>query len=173
MRTAAEQLLANLIEECSATGSCIDSKALADAQAHMERVRDVEDAIREGKPTLTLFVAHVDRQYGGPEEGGWYYDTGAPVSRNDVDAERIGAALFGPHVFVAIRKGEHWMVPPMLRDVQKQMQAVCDAINTDDRRHNPNSVLSRGDWLETKWQRNEPGQDTAPRAWPKERPHYE
>lgn len=34
-------------------------------------VKDVE-----GKPMLVLCVWSISRAYGGPEEGGWWYDTG-------------------------------------------------------------------------------------------------
>lgn len=40
--------------------------------------------------TLYVNVYEVDRHYGGPEEGGWYYDAGDPVESHPVDTE--GAA---------------------------------------------------------------------------------
>jgi len=48
-------------------------------------------------PTKYVNVYSVDRCYGGPEEGGWWYDTGDPVASipaaNDEEAGKIRDAL--------------------------------------------------------------------------------
>jgi hypothetical protein len=37
-----------------------------------------------GRTVIAVAVYHVDRAYGGPEEGGWYYDCGERVKDRKV-----------------------------------------------------------------------------------------
>ena len=63
----------------------------------------------------------VDKKYGGPEEGGWYYDTGRFIKCHGIFDFDIGAALLtaGKEVY--------------LQDKRKGL-------------HPPDSVLSEGRW---------------------------
>lgn len=45
-------------------------------------------ARRTSKQKLHVNVYEVDRCYGGPEEGGWYYDCGEPVASRVVKRGR-------------------------------------------------------------------------------------
>lgn len=71
---------------------------------------------------LTLAVYRVDRAYGGPEEGGWYYNCGElrlPGPR-DIASEQFH--LFLPNVFFAQSTAER----DYARGVMKQRQAMLD-----------------------------------------------
>jgi hypothetical protein len=94
-----------------------------------------------GPWTVSLFL--VDRAYGGPEEGGWWYTCGEPVlderlrafnNRDEADAYARG-----------------------LRPVEEEMNKG---------RPSTGSVLSRGEYqyhVQEGW----------PKAFPEVRPHYE
>lgn len=71
--------------------------------------------------------------YGGPEEGGWYYDTGVVVKS------------------MPVLRGKAERLLERVRD-------RCDRINRDERRRCPSSVLSRGDYL-VAWLEDRPGED--------------
>ena len=78
-------------------------------------------------------VYETDRVYGGPQEGGWYYDCGNPVK-----------------------------VMPVPRDRAKRLLARVrerlGSINRNDRRRPGSSVLSTGDYLEA-WVEDHPGRE--------------
>ena len=78
-------------------------------------------------------VYETDRIYGGPQEGGWYYDAGNPVK-----------------------------VMPVPRDRAKRLLARVrerlELINRNDRRRPGSSVLSTGDYLEA-WVEDHPGRE--------------
>lgn len=87
----------------------------------------------------------VDRAYGGPEEGGWYFDYGEPD-----DGQWIYTRLFE--------------TAKEAREYADNLEWVVAAMNED--RYEIGSVLSSGRfaWII---------QGGYPHAWPKERPHYE
>ncbi len=94
----------------------------------------------------TVAVFLVDRAYGGPEEGGWWYDTGEPAHeyarftrgfRNDAPAAAYAARL---------------------------NRVLCDNLNKG--RHPISSVLSKGRYRALVCDGN-------PRPYPETRPHYE
>ena len=97
---------------------------------------------------LNLYIH--DRAYGGPEEGGWWYDTYAPVADSDWwDAE---PPAYG-----------HFDSPEHAQQAMESLQAWCTDQNT--RRHSPSSVASDGHFvcrLEA-W---------PPEVYPSRRPHY-
>jgi hypothetical protein len=68
-------------------------------------------------------VYETDRAYGGPEEGGWYYDVGSPVKVMPVARDRAERLL-------------------------GRVQEVCDRINREERRRPGSSVLATGDYLQ-------------------------
>ena len=78
-------------------------------------------------------VYETGKDYGGPEEGGWYYDVGHPVK-----------------------------VMPVPRDRAKRLLARVRerlaSINRNDRRRPGWSVLSTGDYLEA-WVEDYPGRE--------------
>ncbi len=100
-------------------------------------------------PTATtrrsIFVAILekDRQYGGPEEGGWWYDTGTVVKK--------------------IRAASHRQVPNAVKQAETWIK------NQGTPRHGVGSVIYRGGEYEV--QVCEPGE--RPSDYPRRRPHYE
>lgn len=102
--------------------------------------------------TVAIFM--VDRSYGGPEEGGWWYDTGHPLD-------------YIPH-----GTNPHDLITVFGRDSKKEacawratLQAQLDATINQGRRET-SSVLSEGRFsaeLCIGW----------PKPFPSERPHYE
>jgi hypothetical protein len=57
---------------------------------------DDDGSVRYAEGFTFVNVYEVDRAYGGPEEGGWYYDTGRLVLSRQVpsaDAESVRASL--------------------------------------------------------------------------------
>jgi hypothetical protein len=63
---------------------------------------------------LRLYVTlyEVSRDYGGPEEGGWWYDWWTPVktfkARDDRHAERLRDRLQKQHPITRPRRWESW-----------------------------------------------------------------
>lgn len=98
-----------------------------------------------------VWVAYVDRCYGGPEEGGWYYDTGEPVGPGREDS---------PIDLVQVFEDED-----EARAARDALQAAVAEANIG--RRSPNSVLSCGDYLQVMLT------GTLPAAWPETRPYYE
>lgn len=66
------------------------------ADAPDEPADDETPVVQYAKGSSFVTVYDTDRAYGGPEEGGWYYDTGSVVLSRQVpsqDAERVRAEL--------------------------------------------------------------------------------
>lgn len=101
------------------------------------------ESVGECKHITFITVFEVDREYGGPEEGGWYYDTGVPV-----------------------------LVVPVIHPDSEQLwtpeaEAAYDALREQfPRTGKRNSVLGGADYDISA--RFAPG-----RAYPARRPHYE
>ena len=99
---------------------------------------------------VSLFI--VDRNYGGPEEGGWWYDCGDPV-----DIEEATDMGYPPKMFTD--RDEALLY---LRSGYEKIEGVLN-----EGRPAISSVLSEGRYQlhlsENKW----------PAAYPAERPYYE
>jgi hypothetical protein len=103
---------------------------------------------------LSVAIYLVDRAFGGPEEGGWWYTHGTPVTENLSD-----------------EVGKDWALP---RYFHNENEAVSYSEQLQDRlddtvnkgRRSIGSVLSQGLY----WAYVEEGH---PRPFPEERPHYE
>jgi hypothetical protein len=70
-----------------------------------------------------------DRAYGGPEEGGWFYDTYTPVASDD-DWET------GPP------PSGHFPSPEAVEAAREKLEEWCEAENAN--RQHPNSCISDG-----------------------------
>lgn len=93
----------------------------------------------------------IDRAYGGPEEGGWWYDYGFPASIDEPDMKV--APCYGPFF--------------SYKDAEAEMNKHMGAINEANRGRPPiNSVLSKGRFI----LQIEPH---SPERWPAEKPTYE
>lgn len=90
---------------------------------------------------------HVEQCYGGPEEGGWYFDAGYPIK--------------------SIRLGKN----PGLRRIKAARKQLCRELEAEhaagvDGRPEYTSVLSEGD-LRIHIENHQA------RLWPESRPYYE
>lgn len=100
--------------------------------------------------TVTIFM--VDRAYGGPEEGGWHFDTGKPI-------EHIPDGV-NPHDLITLFTNEDEAI-----SYAATLQLSLDAGPNKGRRE-ISSVLSTGRYaaeVQAGW----------PKAYPETRPHYE
>lgn len=88
-----------------------------------------------------------DQAYGGPEEGGWYFDCGTRSTEH------------APHTQIFSNEGA-------ARDYRETLQALLDATDNEGRRE-ISSVLSEGQYRAVVWY------NYAPTHFPAERPHYE
>lgn len=88
----------------------------------------------------------IDRAYGGPEEGGWWYDTGRLI-RSTQGVEVSDAGL------------------PTIQSIMDTETAWATEENAN-RRSDINSVLSEGRYVVKI-------EDHPGRSWPARRPHYE
>lgn len=98
---------------------------------------------------VSVAIYEVDRAYGGPEEGGWYY-TAVPS-----DEFAIHTKIFKANDVDGI--DAH----------REELSALANKINTDEQRKHPSSVLSNGDYLAVGTREGYPS------AYPESRPHYE
>jgi hypothetical protein len=95
----------------------------------------------------TVTLAHIDRRYGGPEEGGWWYDHASPlVEGKDADHVRVFHAEDDAIAYA------------------RSLDAVADARNEAEGNRDLNSVLSEGIVASWIW-------EGFPQPAP--RPHYE
>jgi hypothetical protein len=92
-------------------------------------------------------IYKIDRAYGGPEEGGWYYNTGEPVLE------------FGMHTRCFVDYSEALDYERVLRET------LIPELN--EGRRPISSVLSEGQFAAYI------DENEYPAAYPKERPHYE
>ena len=104
----------------------------------------------------TVALAYHDRAFGGPEEGGWYYDAYTPCT------ERLAPSL-----------DDKWDLPRSFRTLDDAcnwaecLELMIKDLRINEGRHRPLSVCSRGDWLTAHVF------DEFPCRLPKERPYYE
>jgi len=101
-------------------------------------------------PTLYANVYLHDRQYGGPEEGGWFYNTYAPID-GDSDWDEAPPAH------------GHFPTTEQAKQAMEKLAVWCNDQNS--RRRSPSSVASEGHFV------------AMLEAWPAEfsparRPHY-
>jgi hypothetical protein len=94
-----------------------------------------------------IALHNVDQAYGGPEEGGWYYDCGEPC-KELADLTRV-----------IKNRNAAWRY-------FKRMVKLSGELNQGKRE--VWSVLYDGDRVTAVMQKG-----TKPYAWPEERPHYE
>lgn len=95
---------------------------------------------------ISVAIYITNKQYGGPEEGGWWYDVGEPVP------EHAEWTLYF----------ERWASAN--RYAEGMNSLLCKKLN--EGRHEPGSVLCEG------WYQAIP-MEGEPRAYPETRPHYE
>ena len=90
--------------------------------------------LEEITPKLYVNLYMHDRAYGGPQEGGWWYDTYAPVSEEDAEWEHAKPPKFG--LFATEAKAE---------DARNELEGWCNLAN--ETRRSPSSVLSEGHYV--------------------------
>jgi len=107
---------------------------------------------------VNLSIKHVnvylvDRAYGGPEEGGWWYEYGEPAEAGDLDP-------------VYARDGGTFPVAGATVDWRKRAEEladVCHEVNAD--RPSIQHTNSAGEYVVRV-------EEHEPRTWPEARPHY-
>ena len=110
---------------------------------------------------MNLSIKHVnvylvDRAYGGPEEGGWWFNYGQPADPGDLDPMHAKDGVTLP-------------VSGATVDWQKRAEMLADAcheLNDGDRRSDISSIASEGRY-EVRVEEH------APRTWPESQPYYE
>lgn len=122
----------------------------------MRRAASAPDAEPQPAPawfyTVAIFLC--DRAYGGPEEGGWWYDCGEPIEC-PLDA-LSEPGLSAPRIFADQEAAIAW---------GKQLQdKLNETINKG--RRSIGSILSDGEYRAVVC-------DGYPRAFPATKPHYE
>lgn len=95
---------------------------------------------------ITVAVYLIDRAYGGPEEGGWWYNTGAPAD----DYSRFTRGFRNEQKAIAY--------------ADRLNRLLCSPLNKG--RRPTSSVLSEGSYFAEVREGN-------PRAYPEIRPTYE
>ena len=113
-----------------------------------------DDTAEEFTGPWVVTIVLADRCYGGPEEGGWYYDTFNP---HDSEAQ----ALAAKHHATAV----YWVHANALA-ASVALMAACQAANEAERRRSKSSVLSTGIYEPYVF-------EGLPRSEPVERPRYE
>lgn len=99
---------------------------------------------------ISVAIYEVDRAYGGPEEGGWYFDTGVPSEEYAVYTKFFDASDQNA-----------------IDAYVEELGVLVDKVNREENRRSPSSVLSNGDYLAVVTR------DGFPTAYPERRPHYE
>jgi len=102
-----------------------------------------EESVMKYVNTTFVNVYLIDRAYGGPEEGGWYFPVG----------EFIRGSAF--------RAWDEWHI----KKCEKNLQSWCDEQN-EGRNSDISSVNSEGEFVVRK--ESKPGEN-----YPKNMPHYE
>lgn len=118
------------------------------------------EAYENGRPApfYSVAVYMVDRQYGGPEEGGWYYDAGVLINYTEDGMEDVLAALGEDRTFTFPTR----QAAAAFRD--KLESLLSETLNKG--RRPLHSVLSNGMY------RAEVHENFPPPYWPSERPYY-
>lgn len=121
------------------------------AQQNLQRNpgEDLEGAEGGSEELLSVAVYETNRSYGGPEEGGWWYDVGKPTDN----------PFLGVLTRFFLKKEEAFAY----RD---SLESVVAEANRREGRRDPGSVLCDG-YYEVLIM------DGYPRAYPEERPYYE
>ena len=99
---------------------------------------------------ISVAIFEIDRAYGGPEEGGWYFNTGVPSEEFAVHTK------FFPED-----------ATEEIEAYTNHLREFVNEINKTENRRHPSSVLSEGDYLSVEIS------EGYPKAYPETRPHYE
>jgi hypothetical protein len=94
----------------------------------------------------TVAVYEINRQYGGPEEGGWWFDCGELQSNHPIQGFETFAEA---------------------REALTKWDDELERVNKEEGRRHPSSVLCSG-WLQAHIHEGLP-----PKYFPPKRPHYE
>ena len=113
---------------------------------------DTPEEIVPVVPFYTLALYLEDRRYGGPEEGGWWYDCGERVDLLEIDGRNVAM----PEVFAT--EDEAYDARAAKHDLLKQL---------NEGRREISSVLSDGEY------RFRINDGYPPAYFPEHRPHYE
>ena len=122
--------------------SCEDSMC-----PYTHQATEAEESMPNENTVYSVFTFLVDKQYGGAEEGGWYYETGEPV---------LEAGLPLPKFTTDVNEADKWC-----REMQNDLD---NTINVG--RRDIGSVLSTGIYRAKV-------SVGMPTSYPVTRPHYE
>jgi hypothetical protein len=99
---------------------------------------------------ISVAIYEVDRAYGGPEEGGWYFNTGVPSEEYAVYTKFFPET--DQHAIEVYAEG---------------LRVLVNKVNEEENRRHPSSVLSEGNYLAVEIH------EGFPKAYPTHKPHYE
>jgi hypothetical protein len=129
-----------------------EARAYLDKNTTPENAGDLVVGEQLPPPFYIVCVTLHDRAYGGPEEGGWWYDTYQP---NVTEAHQLTYEAGGPWLFRDLKHAQakvKWLDEQLVR--------------VNEGRASPNSVLSQGVWAAYAF-------EGYPQRIPQETPHYE
>lgn len=98
----------------------------------MDETLEQEAEAHEFAGPWTVTVVMADRAYGGPEEGGWWFDTFDPL---DSEAMELAAEWQATRVFWDLKEAVAY---------SNALDERCEERNREERRRSKGSVLSRG-----------------------------
>jgi hypothetical protein len=122
------------------------------AEFELAHMGDVDDQEPRGAGFWTVAVYECDRRYGGPEEGGWWFDCGERVAH-------LMADDLAPRVFTDQDKAYEYAT-----DLQGRLDV---RFNNDGENRDLNSVNCEGRYCA------EVHEGFAPAHYPETRPYYE
>lgn len=121
-----------------------------------ETMNDEPEAESDLVKTLVWVGVYLnDRAWGGPEEGGWWYECGVLVTDHAVYAE------------IGVMPSCHLTVEDAIAACEEMEEAI-ERAELNRGRRSTSSVLSTGIYQAMLWE-----EATLPTHWPAVRPHYE
>lgn len=121
-------------------------------ETHPDSVTNEPEEMQPDSGFWTVYLADHQRLWGGPEEGGWWYDIYPVVGREEVGEE----GWFQPALFGSLKQAQDYLAT---------MNQWIDDKNLNEGRRDVGSVLSTGFYVSNLCD------GYPPTSWP--RPHYE
>lgn len=120
----------------------------------------------EDQGPFCVAIYLVDRSYGGPEEGGWWYTHGTRIDHplEGINPNDLLTVFAKDSYLDTVRKSDRELAESYRDALQLQLDTYLNA----HRRSDIGSVISEG-----RYDAEVHEGETPPTHWPAERPHYE